>query len=375
MVARLGRILRVLCALLPLAAGLLIVQPAAAQTDVDPRIVSGTPASLPSFVLLLSVVGGDTFVCGGSVINSTSIVTAAHCVYGQTHEDLGNSRAFVNPTSFEGRGEGQQWDYVRVHPQFNSETYDYDVAVIKTKTPISGTTLPYSSDPATPLLGTQLDVYGMGTTSSGGDLASQLTVAQIHDLAGTSGTCFLYGAQYHPDTMICAGEPDGQVDACQGDSGGPLVEVRAEGPILVGIVSWGTGCAEAGYPGVYTRVSATHTFLSEATGTAPNTPSVTLISPAKITAAKPCKVKVCKAKRSEPLKLHVANEGGEAGGYRVRAHKMQPRSEHEVMAGGATTTLKLRPRNFDEKCTKVSVESGDSTVVKFKVALNGAHCG
>ena len=50
--------------------------------------------------------------------------------------------------------------------------------------------------------------------------------------------------------MICAGI--GEKDSCQGDSGGPLVDVNR---YLVGIVSWGEGCARDGYPGVYTEVA------------------------------------------------------------------------------------------------------------------------
>ncbi|CAG7731808.1 unnamed protein product, partial [Allacma fusca] len=53
------------------------------------------------------------------------------------------------------------------------------------------------------------------------------------------------------DSMICAGHPEGGKDACQGDSGGPL---NHEGK-MVGITSWGYGCAQAAYPGVYTEVS------------------------------------------------------------------------------------------------------------------------
>jgi trypsin len=62
--------------------------------------------------------------------------------------------------------------------------------------------------------------------------------------------------------MICAGVPGGGKDACQGDSGGPLV---VDGQ-LVGIVSWGVGCAEADFPGVYSNVATLRRFVTEETG-------------------------------------------------------------------------------------------------------------
>ncbi len=60
-----------------------------------------------------------------------------------------------------------------------------------------------------------------------------------------------YGSDFIASDMVCAGYTSGGVDTCQGDSGGPLLI----GGVLAGITSWGEGCAEAGYPGVYSRLT------------------------------------------------------------------------------------------------------------------------
>ena len=60
-----------------------------------------------------------------------------------------------------------------------------------------------------------------------------------------------YGREAIADSMICAGQRG--EDSCQGDSGGPMVDSEGR---LVGVVSWGIGCAQERYPGVYTEISA-----------------------------------------------------------------------------------------------------------------------
>ena len=93
-------------------------------------------------------------------------------------------------------------------------------------------------------------VYGGGTVDDAarGDRADR----RRFDLRLQPGTT---GARSIPATMVCAGYPDGGVDTCSGDSGGPLeAPLEGGGYRLVGITSWGFGCAEPNAPGVYTRI-------------------------------------------------------------------------------------------------------------------------
>ena len=98
--------------------------------------------------------------------------------------------------------------------------------------------------------GTMCTVTGWGTTSEGGQLARTLMKVDV-PVVSDARCREAYGENEIADSVICCGYPEGGKDSCQGDSGGPLMC----GPCLDGIVSWGYGCAQPGFPGVYTQVS------------------------------------------------------------------------------------------------------------------------
>jgi trypsin len=116
-----------------------------------------------------------------------------------------------------------------------------------------------------PAAGALAVVSGWGTLSSGSSsLPSQLQAVEVDITAHAA--CNNAYAEYGGITvnMICAGVTGGGKDSCQGDSGGPLVV----GSSLVGIVSWGAGCAEPNYPGVYSNVATLKSFVTDETGVA-----------------------------------------------------------------------------------------------------------
>ncbi|MCL4168653.1 UNVERIFIED_CONTAM: hypothetical protein GTU68_008266 [Idotea baltica] len=138
------------------------------------------------------------------------------------------------------------------HEDFNAVTRRNDIALLALATPFSLGDFVQPIPLPAPLQNTTGDcvLTGWGDVAEDGpnpDVLQKLTLPVISDQECRQDYLSLEIA----DSMICAGVPEGGKDACQGDSGGPLA---CQG-YLGGIVSWGEGCAEPGYPGVYTEVA------------------------------------------------------------------------------------------------------------------------
>merc|ERR1719504_606037 len=219
------------------------------------RIVGGQETEeheYPWQVGLVTANGRSPF-CGGTLISSTHVLTAAHC----TQRSASSVRVLLGEHNINDN------DYNRVdvaeiinHPNYDDGTTDNDYAILRLANPVTFTNevspacLP--ADLSATFAGVLATVTGWGTLSSGG---SQPNVLQEVDVTVTSNTACkqAYGSSMITANMVCAA--DSGKDSCQGDSGGPLIAAENGRQALIGVVSWGYGCAAAGYPGVYARLT------------------------------------------------------------------------------------------------------------------------
>ncbi|WKX70991.1 trypsin-like serine protease [Streptomyces sp. XD-27] len=225
-------------------------------------IIGGTETpkdKYPFMAALLSKGKGsalDRQFCGGSLINPNVIMTAAHCVDGETPEGM---QVAVGRTVLSDSKQGQVRNVfdITVHPRYAKDPA-YDMAFLMLDKPVKGIApikLPTQGTDALIRPGAKATVTGWGNTDTDmpnfPDRLREVKVPLVsHD------ECKISYNEYDAKVNICAGV-EGK-DSCQGDSGGPLfrtVPGRAT-PYQIGIVSYGEGCAAQGAPGVYTSVSS-----------------------------------------------------------------------------------------------------------------------
>ncbi|TQV90456.1 hypothetical protein V2A60_010448 [Cordyceps javanica] len=227
----------------------------------DRLIVGGQPVQIEDFPYQVDLRVSDRANCGGTIISDRYVLTAAHCTEGYRGLNIrvGNT---IN-------GQGTNYNVSRayVHPKYKRSGYAYDAAVLEITPPIKfGNTvkaIPLAD--SEPAVGTDTVVSGWGSLSGTEDNYPKNLYA-VHVPIYDHNTCTNDYKSRIPITkdMICAGYPDGGKDSCSGDSGGPLV---ANGKV-VGIVSFGIGCADPDYPGVYSSVASAEirSFIKEKTG-------------------------------------------------------------------------------------------------------------
>ncbi|EHR60084.1 S1 family peptidase [Saccharomonospora cyanea] len=213
-------------------------------------IVGGESVSLEDYPYAVYLVDdrGNQY-CGGTVISATEVLTAAHCALAVRESDLGVVVGRERIASNQGEEVGV--DDVWVAPGYRDPLSGDDIAVLTLSESVSAPAarLPRSSDDHLYEPGTMATVVGWGRLFENGPKPGSLRAADVPLVSDSE--CSDVFRSFDADTMVCAGHESGGVDACQGDSGGPLL---VDGTVI-GIVSWGAGCAEPGTPGVYTRMS------------------------------------------------------------------------------------------------------------------------
>jgi trypsin len=224
---------------------------------LQPEIVGGREAKVGEFPYIVSLQDKDGHFCGGSLIAPNWVLTAAHCVV----PDAGPSfRLLIGLHDLRHTGAAEVFTAKRVivHPSYHDDdTSDWDFALIE----LSGT----SSFSPIDLNEREFEVHrrdnilmtiaGWGVTKENNeDLPNRLRTVDLPLI--TRKVCDRVYPKQITDRMICAGVDRGGRDSCQGDSGGPMVFDDFGHLVLVGVVSWGDGCARAHRFGVYSKVSS-----------------------------------------------------------------------------------------------------------------------
>lgn len=226
------------------------------------RVVGGVEANKNTHPWIVRLQVGD-YLCGGTILNANFVVTAAHCLYDADGNAISHRTMYVNAgdhDSYVDNEPGEQQRSVAAiykHEGYDPTGFTDDIAIFKLQAPL---VLSSKVAPAClpergfePEDGSIVFAAGWGTTSEGGETPRFLQEVDLQYHRDGNAAC---QASSDPLKMLCAGKPAGGQDTCQGDSGGPLIHVESstKTPVLIGVTSFGEGCARAGGLGVYVDV-------------------------------------------------------------------------------------------------------------------------
>ncbi|XP_068130741.1 tissue-type plasminogen activator isoform X2 [Hyperolius riggenbachi] len=252
-----------------------------AQLPLQPRfrIAGGRGTQITSHPWMASLFQvhkrAEYFFCGGTLIDRCWVLTAAHCLVSLTANKI---RVKLGRTIRTERGEQEQGfkvEEIYVHPQFDENTFDNDIALLKLKS-LSGscametdTTRPACMPVRGQKLAdwTECEISGFGKQEEFSPYySSQLKEGHVRLYPDIMCTPKQFPDRTVTPNMLCAGDTRHVDDACQGDSGGPLVCLVNGRMHLFGIISWGEGCGRKDKPGVYTRVMQYLDWIEQHTG-------------------------------------------------------------------------------------------------------------
>ncbi|XP_052005009.1 transmembrane protease serine 3 [Xyrauchen texanus] len=229
------------------------------------RIVGGNLSAEGQFPWQVSLHFQSEHLCGGSIISSHWILTAAHCVYGFAYPTLWSVHVGLIEQPVNGV-KSLAVEKIIYHSRYRPKGLDYDIALLKLVQPLNGFN-DFVQPICLPNFGEQFEdgkmcwISGWGATEDGGEASVFLHSARVPLISNKACSQPDVYQGYISPGMICAGYLEGGTDSCQGDSGGPLACEDSSNWKLVGATSWGQGCAEKNKPGVYTRITQSLTWI------------------------------------------------------------------------------------------------------------------
>ncbi|XP_047487780.1 transmembrane protease serine 11D-like isoform X2 [Penaeus chinensis] len=229
------------------------------------RIVGGEEAGAGEYPWMARVDisrGSGSISCGGAIVTTTHVVTASHCVNDENSEVTVRAGMHDLASYQENTTQVIKAKQILLHPEYSPVTSANDIALLSLEEPLkwaSGVG-PVCLPPGADFEDRVAVVTGWGAMGSHGPYATKLNEVAVTITDQEMCEKAYISSTFHvTDNHICAADPG--KDACHGDSGGPLVIKENGRWVLIGIVSFGRGCAMPGFPGVYTRVSSYNTWL------------------------------------------------------------------------------------------------------------------
>lgn len=252
-------------------------EPACGNAPFSPFIAGGTESEQNKWPWMTAIfqrfntARPNKFLCGGSLISTRFILTAAHCCVSGTSSIALPASSFLIRMGSIGLNEGDSFSIskVTVHSNFSYAGQFNDIALLRLTVPLTSyndriapVCLPYPTLQDTDLVDHKATVIGWGATTLGADPEQTLHEVEVPIVSTDDcalaysrirSAAFLARGSTH---VLCAGLKEGGKDSCKSDSGGPLmIPLENDRWTIVGIVSFGYRCAEPGFPGVYTRVT------------------------------------------------------------------------------------------------------------------------